>query len=82
MPSLIRKFSEAVKNSTSNVTCWGTGKPLREFMYVEDLAEAIIFSLEHWDPEGLRKPPKDTNGSPLFFLNVGTGETYFYKKIS
>ena len=44
----IRKFSEAKNKQDSKVICWGTGSPLREFMHVKDLAEAIIFCLEKW----------------------------------
>ncbi len=81
LPALIRKFVEAVENSSQEVICWGTGGSLREFMYVEDLAEAIIFSLENWDPDS-DNSPKDENGRPLFFLNVGTGEDISIKKLA
>lgn len=45
LPALIRKFHEAKLNSHSDVILWGTGKPLREFLHVNDLAEAILFSM-------------------------------------
>jgi GDP-L-fucose synthase len=45
LPALIRKFHEAKINNHSEVVLWGSGEPLREFLYVDDLAEAIIFSL-------------------------------------
>ena len=45
LPALIRKFHEAKINNHSQVVLWGTGLPLREFLYVDDLAEAILFSL-------------------------------------
>ena len=45
------------------MTCWGTGTPLREFLHVDDLGEACVFALEHWQPS-----PEE-----LQFLNVGTG---------
>ena len=45
LPS-IKKFSEAKKNNSKKVICWGSGKPLREFLYVEDLAEACLFIIE------------------------------------
>ncbi len=73
MASLIRKFSEAKNKKDSKVICWGTGSPLREFMHVKDLAEAIIFCLENWDPSE-KNAPKDKDGYPLHFLNVGTGK--------
>ncbi len=44
LPALIRKFHESKMNS-SKVTLWGTGDPLREFLYVDDLAQAVLFSL-------------------------------------
>lgn len=45
LPALIRKFHEAKINNHSEVVLWGSGEPLREFLYVDDLAEAILFSL-------------------------------------
>ena len=81
LPAFIRKFSEAVRNSSQEVICWGTGSSLREFMYVEDLADAIIFSLEFWDPTN-HGAPRDENGRPLLFLNVGTGKDISIKKLA
>jgi len=46
LPAMLRKFHEAKKTS-SDVTLWGTGSPLREFLHVSDLAEAVLFSLKH-----------------------------------
>ena len=63
LPALIRRFHEAAQNSTPTVTCWGTGTPLREFLHVDDLGEACVFALQHWQ-QGPADPP---------FLNVGTG---------
>jgi GDP-L-fucose synthase len=54
------------------VSCWGTGSPLREFLHVDDLGEACVFALEHWDPAS-PEAPRDAAGEPLAFLNVGTG---------
>ena len=59
LPAMIRKFHDAKLKNSENITLWGTGKPMREFLYVDDLAEAIIFSLENQMPEHL--------------YNVGTG---------
>ena len=53
LPALIRRFYEAKKKREKNVTCWGTGNPLREFLYVDDLADACIFALERWSPDAL-----------------------------
>ena len=62
LPAFIRRFHEAVETNAKTVTCWGTGNPLREFLHVDDLGEACVFALEHWQPEV---------GEPVF-LNVGT----------
>jgi GDP-L-fucose synthase len=49
LPALIRKFHEAKINNTSEVVCWGTGSPLREFLYVDDLADACLFLMNNYD---------------------------------
>jgi GDP-L-fucose synthase len=60
LPALIRRFVEAKEAGAESVTNWGTGSPLREFLHVDDLADAIVFLLENYDsPET---------------INVGTGE--------
>lgn len=63
LPALIRKLHEAKVGARSEVELWGTGKPRREFLFVDDLADACLFLLERFDasPEGM-------------FLNVGVGE--------
>ena len=81
MASLIRKFCEASIESHPKVTCWGSGSPLREFMHVDDLADAIIYVLENWNPESV-KSPKDSNGDPLLMLNVGTGKDISIKELA
>ena len=48
LPALIRRFHEAVEAKSPSVTCWGTGSPLREFLYIDDLAEASVLVLEKW----------------------------------
>jgi GDP-L-fucose synthase len=63
LPALIRRFHEAAEAKPPSVTCWGSGSPLREFLHVDDLGEACVFALEHWQPG-----PEE-----LQFLNVGTG---------
>ena len=80
MAAFLRRFYEARENS-SHVTCWGSGSPLREFMHVDDLGEAVVFALENWDPK-LPESPKDENGNPLSFLNVGTGKDISIKDLS
>lgn len=60
LPALIRKFHEAKINQEPSVTIWGTGSPKREFLHVDDLAEACLFLMENYDEKQ--------------FLNVGVGE--------
>ncbi len=60
LPALLRKFHEAKQNQQTEVEIWGTGSPLREFLHVDDLADACIFLMQTYN----EKP----------FLNVGTGE--------
>jgi GDP-L-fucose synthase len=60
MPALIRKFHEAKMNNSPTVEVWGSGKPLREFMHVDDLADACLFLMENY--------------SDLGFVNIGSGE--------
>jgi len=67
LPALIRKFHEAKVEGTEAVTIWGTGKALREFMYVEDLANAIVFMMENINA-------KDLYENGITHLNVGTGK--------
>ncbi len=47
LPAFIRKFHEAKEKNEKEVVIWGSGKPLREFLFVEDLADAILFLLEN-----------------------------------
>ena len=72
LPALIRRFHEARVANASSVTCWGTGNPYREFLHVDDLANASVFVLEKWSP------PKDE----LNFLNVGTGTDLSIRDLS
>jgi len=50
LPAMIRKFEDAILNNQDSVTIWGTGKPFREFLHVQDLANAILFLLKEKDP--------------------------------
>ncbi|MDK0750902.1 GDP-L-fucose synthase [Clostridium perfringens] len=59
LPALIRKFHEAKVNNSEAVEVWGTGKPLREFLYVDDMADACVFLMENYDGEQ--------------HVNIGTG---------
>ena len=67
LPALMRKFHEAKAEGKSSVELWGTGKPLREFMYVDDLADAIFYLMEKIDA-------KDLYEQGLTHINIGTGE--------
>ncbi|TXC85051.1 GDP-L-fucose synthase [Luteibaculum oceani] len=60
LPALIRKFHEAKLNGSKSVTLWGTGSPKREFLHVDDLAEACLFLMDNYNDSQ--------------FLNVGVGE--------
>ncbi len=81
MPALISKFINAKNLFHKEVTCWGTGEPLREFLHVDDLARAIVFALENWDPNSY-DAPLDKNNEPLTFLNVGTGKDISIKELA
>lgn len=59
LPALIRKFVDAEKSGAPSVTLWGSGRPRREFLYVEDMADACIFLMNTYDGDD--------------FVNIGTG---------
>jgi len=67
-PALIRKFSDAVMFGEKTVTLWGTGSPRREFLHVDDLAEAVYFLMQHYD------------GTEI--VNIGTGEDIPIKELA
>ena len=81
MAALIRKFHEAKIKRLSTVTCWGSGRPLREFLHVDDLGDAVVYALENWNPDA-DSAPKYDNGEPLIFLNVGTGKDISIKELA
>ncbi|MEO1067726.1 MAG: GDP-L-fucose synthase [Cyanobacteria bacterium J06638_6] len=68
LPALMRKFHEAKVNGDPTVTVWGTGTPLREFLYVEDLADALIFLMNNYNE--------------VEFVNVGTGQEISIKELA
>lgn len=68
LPAMIRKFHEAKLNNNALVSLWGSGTPMREFLFVDDLAEAIVFALE--------------NKLPDYLYNVGTGEDLTIKELA
>ena len=69
MASLIRKFYEASIKSLPSVMCWGTGSPLREFLHVDDLGNAVVFALENWDPNS-KNAPKDENNNKFVYVKA------------
>ncbi len=68
LPALIRKFHTAVQNGDSQVEIWGTGKPKREFLHVDDLAEACLFLMLNYNEKG--------------FLNVGSGSDVSIRELA
>jgi len=68
LPALIRKFHEAKVTGKKEVVCWGTGAPLREFLYADDLARACVFLLQHYSEDQ--------------FINVGFGSDVSIKELS
>ena len=68
LPAMLRKFHEAKINKHSDVTLWGSGTPMREFMFVDDLAEAVAYAIE--------------NNLPEHMYNVGTGKDITIKKLA
>ena len=68
MPAMIRKFHDAKKSGAKSVELWGTGTPLREFLYVDDMADACVFLLEEYDGEQ--------------HVNIGTGKEISIKELA
>ena len=68
LPALIRRFHEAKESGAASVTCWGTGKPLREFLYVDDLANLCVFLMNHY------------SGNET--VNAGTGKELSIKELT
>ena len=68
LPAMLRKFHEAKTNNNSEVTLWGSGNPMREFLFVDDLAEAVVYALE--------------NKLPHSIYNVGSGKDVTIKELA
>jgi len=68
LPALIRKFHEAKENGAAHVEIWGTGSPKREFLHVDDLAEACVYLMDHYNESEL--------------VNIGTGEDISIKDLA
>ena len=75
LPALIRKFHEAKLNDAKSVTVWGSGSPYREFLYVDDLADACVFLMKNYNAH----PESDLG---LSIINVGTGEDIMIKDLA
>tara|TARA_Y100001970_G_scaffold289889_1_gene421648 strand:+ start:2613 stop:3632 length:1020 start_codon:yes stop_codon:yes gene_type:complete len=81
IPSLIRKFYDAKNKNSDYVTCWGSGEPLREFLYVDDLAKACIFLLQKWNPVHDLSPEELRDHSKCL-VNVGTEDEISIKELA
>ena len=68
LPAMLRKFHEAKINKHSDVTLWGSGTPMREFLFVDDMAEAVVYALE--------------NKLPEYLYNVGSGKDITIKELA
>ncbi|WP_298780244.1 GDP-L-fucose synthase [uncultured Polaribacter sp.] len=68
LPAMLRKFHEAKNNNNSDVMLWGSGTPLREFLFVDDMAEAVVYALE--------------NKLPEYLYNVGSGKDITIKELA
>ncbi len=68
LPALIRRFHEAKVANASEVVCWGTGSPLREFLYADDLADACLFLMDNYSGD--------------LHINVGSGEEHTIKELA
>ncbi len=68
LPALIRKFHEASRDKAPSVTLWGSGKPRREFLHADDLADACYFLMQHYDEAG--------------YVNIGWGEDIEIKELA
>jgi len=68
LPALIRRFHEAKEQGLPDVTIWGTGSPMREFLFADDLAEACYYLMQNYNEEGL--------------VNIGTGHDISIKDLA
>ena len=68
LPAMLRKFHEAKINNYSDVTLWGSGTPMREFLFVDDMADAVVYALE--------------NNLPEYLYNIGTGKDITIKELA
>ena len=76
IPALIRKFDDAKRNNIKSVEIWGTGKPMREFLHVDDLADACLFALENISAKKLYDECEVSQ------LNIGSGLDISIKELA
>ncbi|MGD0038436.1 MAG: GDP-L-fucose synthase [Bacteroidota bacterium] len=81
LPALIRKFVDARKISASSVTVWGTGAPKREFLFVDDLADACVYLMNHYDDGEIVNIGTGKDISILELANMIKEEVGFYGTI-
>jgi GDP-L-fucose synthase len=68
LPAMIRKFDDAKREGREEVVVWGSGRPRREFLHVDDLADACVFLMDHY--------------SALDHINIGTGEDLSIRELA
>jgi GDP-L-fucose synthase len=76
LPALIKKFHDAKIKNKNSITLWGTGAPRREFLYVDDLADACLFLMENFNPT------KEQNENGECYLNIGAGYDITIKELA
>jgi len=76
LPALIRKFHEAKIQNSKAVEIWGDGTPLREFLFIDDLAEAVFFMMDNFNPS------KEDSENGDIFLNIGIGKDISIKDLA
>jgi GDP-L-fucose synthase len=75
LPAMIRKFHEAKISGSNKVVLWGDGSPLREFLYSDDLAEAVVYLMQEKNAEDLRNSAGD-------FINIGSGQELSIRELA
>lgn len=76
LPAMIRKFHDAKMSWADTVTLWGDGTPMREFLYVDDMADACLHLMKKFNPT------KEQNEAGHIFMNIGTGEDMTIKELA
>ena len=80
LPAFIRRFHEAKEQGLDRVVCWGSGAPLREFLYSDDLAEACVFLLENVDYRDIAF--EDPSGTVQAHINIGSAEEVSIRELA